>query len=286
MDMLGSMGQSAKGMLFDGAVDKAVIYILNPAAQPIEFEEVVKEANSLHKTLMNKAKKSLSMDDFKAGVKDMLPKKLGNDITEVSKENSKFVKFTVQYNPASIKLSTVNGKIPSRMQDGGFDSLKIYNFSGKSKLSFELVFDDVDNLNAFMLENITPNVGNISKTAINRYTHSNDGKTTFSVRKQMDAIVSLLTSVGSQQVIFYWANMCFRGTVTNVQNRFTMFNTAGNPIRGTMHLELTQDKGNTDLDYDEGYWEKAFQKCFKDARTDKGPSTGSQFMANNNLFNF
>ena len=32
-----------------------------------------------------------------------------------------------------------------------------------------------------------------------------------------------------------------------------------------MHIELTQDKKTTELDFDESYWDKAFSKKFKDA---------------------
>jgi hypothetical protein len=104
----------------------------------------------------------------------------------------------------------------------------------------------------------------------------------------MDAIMSLLSSAATQQVVFFWAKMCFRGTITDVGNKFTMFNPQGNPIRGEMHIELTQDKAAKHLNYDDNYWDEAFNKCFKPkdglAGAAGGISTANAFL-NNNFIN-
>jgi hypothetical protein len=86
----------------------------------------------------------------------------------------------------------------------------------------------------------------------------------YSVKPKMDAILSLLCSNITQEVVFFWSKMVFRGTITDVSNRFTMFNNKGNPIRGEMHLEITQDKKKVDQGYDDSYWDKAFNECFEE----------------------
>jgi len=286
--MLDNLTSSAKGMLFNGAGEKAILYVLNPASDLDKLSDIAKAANGLQKDLINgpakgegilaKAKNLVSLSDNGTGIRDTLTGggRSSSFVGTEDKAHPQFIKIKVQYNPATIRLSTVNGKIQTRKAESGIDRLNIYKFSGKSKLSFDLVFDDMDINDSFMLENLTPNVGNVSTKLMNTLTHSgksvndlNEDRTGmgsgYSVRKRMDAILSLLSTAGSQQVVFFWSSMCFRGTLTNVQNRFTMFNTAGNPVRGTMHIELTQDKKTTELDFDESYWDKAFNKKFKDA---------------------
>lgn len=268
-------------MFTDGAADKAILYIYltdlskkNQSQEESEtdFNTEVGALNSLQKDLLKKVKKSLGgtikdgLVDFGKGVVSTLTpgSKSADSIGEVDSDHPSFIKFPVQYNPATINLYSVNGKVQSRKGEEGIDKLNVYKFTGKSKLSIDLVFDDCDNMNAFGLNDVVnTNFSGAINKGINAYRHKGNN---YSVRKKMDAIMSLLSSSATQQVVFYWANMAFRGTITDVGNRFTMFNPQGHPIRGEMHLELTQDKSNEDLKYDEQYWDNAFQKVFKEKK--------------------
>ncbi len=284
---MGNTWDSVKGMVTDGVTEKAVIYVPNPAANFKDLDSVITATGQLHSKLVQKAKKGLSLDSITKNVTDQAAAAVDKSddgegpVGEVAEENGSFIKVKVQYNPATIRLSTVNGRIQKRNTDEGVDRLNIYKFSGKSKLSFDLVFDDVDNANAFMLENLTPNVGNVVAKSSDMMSHE---KHFHSVRKRMDAMMSLLYGDNSRQVIFFWAKMVFRGTLTNVQNTFTMFNPQGNPIRGVMHLDLVQEKGNAKLSFQEQYWEEAFANAFKKNNTLGGQSTLSA-LTNNNILN-
>jgi hypothetical protein len=203
------------------------------------------------------------VDFFKPGAKSK--QKVGD-----LDKDGKFLKFTFQYNPASLRLYSVNGKLQSKSDNNGAESLRMTEYAGKTRLSFDIIFDDCDNMNAFMFNEIA----NINVTgAINKgLSLLQSGGNTHSVRKRMDAIMSLLSSPSTQQVIFFWSRMVFRGTVTSVTNTFTMFNPKGNPIRGTMHLEITQDKAYSQKKlYDEKYWENAFNEAFKPPKGGIGP---------------
>ncbi len=296
-----NIASSAKGMITDGAGEKAILYIylanlpeLKKLKTKKENEDYLgQEANSLNKLaseLLKSTKSRISAsgmwDDLKGAVKSGTNS--SENIAEIynSTQGGSFIKFKVQYNPATIRLSSVNGKIQSRKGEEGIDKVSVYNFSGKSKLSFDLIFDDCDNLNAFGLNDVANiNITSGLNKAYDAYKH---GGNTYSVRKRMDAIMSLLSSAATQQVVFFWAKMCFRGTITDVGNKFTMFNPQGNPIRGEMHLELTQDKASKHLNYDDKYWENAFNTCFKPkdglAGAAGGSSTANAFL-NNNIIN-
>ncbi len=262
-------------MLFDGAGEKAILYIyICDIDKASDLKTELKNVSKFEEDLRTKAKKKIGVgENLKEGFKG-----IGSDIkdffTPGNKNSDKiaelvpgtsFAKFTVQYNPATIKLSSVNGKVQSRRADEGIDSLKMYKFAGKSKLCFDLIFDDCDNMNAFMLNDVVnTNISSALKKGYDVYSH---GGLNHSVRKRMDSIMSLLTDARVQQVVFYWSKMVFRGTVTDVANRYTMFNPKGNPIRGEMHLELTQDKKKKeDMGFDNKYWREAFKEVFKDSK--------------------
>ncbi len=318
---------SLKGMFLDGGgAEKAVLYIyLVDVDQPQNVEEEIKYVKNLEHGLLAKLDKKLSVKDAisntASGVWDSLKEALtpgsgssqdlgklfqeaDNNLKGKSEEDggdkdfdldptkSNFLKFKVQYNPATIRLSSINGKVQSRRAEEGIENLKIYNFTGKSKLSFDLVFDDTDNMNAFGMNELTNmNFTSAINKGIDTFKKGKEGLTgDYSVKPKMDAILSLLCSAVTQEVVFFWSKMVFRGTVTDVSNRFTMFNSKGNPVRGEMHLELTQDKKKTEQGYDDSYWKKAFSDVFKEQKpgsdlTGASSSNTLQKFTNNSFMN-
>lgn len=217
-----------------------------------------------------------------------------NKVGEVASENNEFFKIAVQFNPASMRMDSVNGKVKS-MNSSGNNTAKLLNeqeYSGRTKLSFDLIFDDVDLMDAFMIQEVFDmNASKILGKAGDIWSH---GQNIFSVRARMEVFMTLLVSPITQQVIFHWGKMVFRGQVTGVNNTYNMFNTSGNPIRGTMHLEITQDdrkEGQKDPDklgdnfsYQNKQWQDSFNRTFKEGKGG-GTSMASKFF-NNNLLNF
>lgn len=277
--MFSNFTSSLKGIFADGAAEKAILYIyladISKGRTQEESDEDILATKDKEKELMKKTKDTLGFGDtmkgigggivdfFKPGAKSK--QKVGD-----LDKDGKFLKFTFQYNPATLRLYSVNGKLQSKSDNNGTESLRMTEYAGKTKLSFDIVFDDCDNMNAFMFNDIA----NLNVTgAINKgLSLLQSGGNTHSVRKRMDAIMSLLSSPSTQQVIFFWSRMVFRGTVTSVTNTYTMFNPKGNPIRGTMHLEITQDKAYSQRKlYDEKYWENAFNEAFKPPKGGIGP---------------
>lgn len=284
---------SAKGMIFAGAKEKAALYILNPAYYDITDQQIGKAANDIvgkikkggkDEGLLDKAKNALvpaAVDKTKTFGNDLKGKSIG----KVSNLRKEFIKVEVQFNPQSIRLYSGIGKQQDlERKDNGMNKLVVTNLSGKTRMSFDLIFDDVDITDAFMLEGIPVNVSQGVNKAVDKIKH---GKEIHSVRKVMDAFLSLLASLKTQQVIFAWSKMTFRGTLTNVDNTFTMFNTKGNPVRGIMHIEITQEireNSKTNFRYDKGEWDKAFKNRFKKSDSVGSKSTASKIM-NNNVLN-
>ena len=298
-----------------GAVDPEVIKAFNDIAQDFEnelvdggdgmgFVDSMKSVGSSIKSGASSVKNALSSkanfvaaaksaggaigDALSGGGKD--PYKVG----EVATENDNFFKIAVQFNPASMRMDSVNGKVKS-MNSSGNNTAKLLNeqeYSGRTKLSFDLIFDDVDLMDAFMLQEVFDlNASKALSKAGDIWSH---GQNVFSVRARMEVFMTLLVSSVTQHVIFHWGKMVFRGQVTGVTNTYNMFNTSGNPIRGTMHLEITQDdrkenqtdpeKQGDNFSYQNKQWQKSFNNTFKEGKGG-GTSMASKFL-NNNILNF
>ena len=202
--------------------------------------------------------------------------------------NSGYLAMEVQYNPSSIYLDTQAGKQVqySAGNLGSESNNQIVQVIQpvSTTMSFQLIFDQVNVQDAFMAENLNPTLGNAISGGAN-LVKKLSGKT-YSVQTQIDGLMSLLTQDETRHVIFYWAHMCFRGEVTSVSSRYTMFNKDGNPIRGVVDMSLRQ--GNEEaFSYDETYWNQAFNKAFGVSSRNVTSGTRSTFnkVTQNNLLN-
>lgn len=189
----------------------------------------------------------------------------------------------VQYNPSTIYMETLAGSQmdyrSNSMGDAGSNMLRQNVEPAATILSVELLFDQVNAQDSFMITNLGLTAGNV-QTVI-----SDLAKGSYSVKPQMDGIMSLLTRPLTRHVIFFWSKMCFQGELTNVDAKYTMFNTRGNPVRGTISMSIRQSD-DPDASYENTYWEQAFTKVFgksTDATNLKGKSTASKVLSNSVL---
>lgn len=189
----------------------------------------------------------------------------------------------VQYNPSTIYMETVAGsqmdyRSPN-LGDAGSNMLQQNVEPAATILSVELLFDQVNAQDSFMVTNLSPNIGNLVTAGMNL------AKGSYSVKPQMDGIMALLTRPLTRHVIFFWSKMCFQGELTNVNAKYTMFNTSGNPVRGTISLNIRQSD-DPDATYENTYWEQAFTKVFGEstaAASLQGKSTASKILSNSVL---
>ena len=274
--------QDAQGMLTQNATQKAVLYILNPEKYRSSISDIAKAANELDKKLRKTDKSAFNASVSLKKSLGWTSKKTDDDIFEAVEGNDMFLKMEVQYNPASLRLFSGIGKQQSfDRNDNGLNKLTVINLAGKTRLSCDLFFDDMNIQDSFMLEGLTPNLGNVTDKVTDLATHGLKGHT---VRRKMDAMMSLLSSFHAQQVVFHWSTMVFRGTLTNVQNDYMMFNTRGNPVRGKVHIEITQETSkNGELDYKQDIWDDAFYSVFKE--NEAGKMSTMQKIANGSLLN-
>lgn len=173
----------------------------------------------------------------------------------------------VKYNPSSIKMSTKAGSYTQYAGIGamGVNQVTQVTIPAETNMTVELIFDDVNILDAFMWERFQMTTGStISAGASVIKQIAKDG---YSVQAQVDGLVALLTQEHSRHVLFYWSEMAFAGEVTNVQARYTMFNPQGHPVRGVVSLNIVQNEA-VQGSSDSKYWEQAFQNLFGDYSKD------------------
>lgn len=269
-----------------GNISKAVLCIRDVANAVLNADDgidnglslaensAIKAVTDLNKSLMAKAedtlkgKKTTSFDDIKglAGGKQ-------------------YIALELQYNPTSLRLDTTAGRQMAYSGGAGAVQLQQYTAPASTTLSCELLFDDCNTMDAFMLSDnpvtglTIGNIGNAAASAV---------KGDFSVRKQIEGLLSLLTVKEARHVLFFWGAMCFRGEMTEASAKYTMFNKKGFPVRGTVSIQIRQgdseEGGHLERQYryDDQYWMNSFDKTF----TAQGNSTeGWRQATTNNLLN-
>ena len=194
-------------------------------------------------------------------------------------QDQAYLAMEVQYNPSSIQMQTATG---SQLDYSGgsmgnmANNMIIQNIVPTSTtMNVQLIFDEVNMYDAFMVNNVNSPVGAIAQAA--KYAVEKE----YSVQHQIEGILSLLTMDVTRQVVFYWSKMCFRGELTAVQANYTMFNKSGNPIRGVVNLSIRQGE-QAEL-FESSYWGKAYENLFTKGKAD-GKSTFSK-ITNNNVLN-
>ena len=266
-----------------GTVPKAILCVRNVdhlkkiMSSDSSAESLAKAKDNMSNTLnVSEALDSALMDRTRGALSGTLSSADKNALMGAGKE---YLALEVQYNPSSIHMQTVTGSqldyCGGSMGNKANNMIVQNTVPTSTTMTVQLIFDDVNMFDAFMVNNINSPVGATAQAV--KYFVS--GKHT--VQPQVEGILSLLTMDATRQVIFYWAKMSFRGELTGVQARYTMFNKSGDPIRAVVSLSIRQ--GEQEMLYDSGYWEKAYENLFE-----KGKHNGQGILAkatNNNILN-
>ena len=249
-----------------GNLPKAILCVRDLSqAQGGEKGDAAKKASDLQKRLLKSTEDALNglMEDNRGGSQTFRSLTGRNGVMA----GSGYLALEVQYNPSSISMSTQAGKqvqySGGSLGQGGANQITQIVQPVSTTMSFQLVFDDMNPQDAFVLENMAPTAGNlVSGTA----DVARKVRGAYSVQAQMDGLMSLLTQPVTRKVIFYWAKMCFQGELVSVSSRYTMFNKDGNPIRGMVDLTIRQGE---ESGFDVAYWDEAFTRTFGDPWTDQ-----------------
>lgn len=256
--MLESLGNQNIKSSLTGNLPKAVLFVRD--ADPAEPVTDVQGYDTLSKELYAVTENALKRGSSVSTLSSLSVLNSGNI------KYMGFVGMEVQYNPNSIKMNTQAGKQVTNTASGGNlteGQISEIDREAATTMSFQLVFDDMNTSDAFMMNSFSLTGDLITKGS--SFINGAMGGS-YSVQTQIDGLLSLLIGPLTRQVIFFWSNMVFRGELTAVGARYTMFNPKGNPIRGVVDLSIRQGSGGDGNGYDytieEKYWRGAFQKAF------------------------
>ena len=229
-----------------------------------------------------------------------LPGSVGNMIGKPS--DIKKMAFTVQFNPATLRFSGMGGDLVNKMSFGGeskkgsemASAVSYEEVKPRITMRVRLIFDEVTW--ADMDYGVaTKAQALVAATAGSAATTGNFGvsaaqiaavtamdafelgakKTIRStmgahkVRERTEAFLALCRRDATNTVEFAWGHMLYRGVISNVSAEYSMFTSAGEPLRSSVEFEmvlLDDEVDPTSL----GRWEKAYQELFEDSSSAAG----------------
>lgn len=229
-----------------------------------------------------------------------LPGSVGNMIGKSS--DIKKMAFTVQFNPATLRFSGMGGDLVNKMSFGGeskkgsemASAVSYEEVKPRITMRVRLIFDEVTW--ADMDYGVaTKAQALVAATAGSAATTGNFGvsaaqiaavtamdafelgakKTIRStmgahkVRERTEAFLALCRRDATNTVEFAWGHMLYRGVISNVSAEYSMFTSAGEPLRSSVEFEmvlLDDEVDPTSL----GRWEKAYQELFEDSSSAAG----------------
>jgi len=141
----------------------------------------------------------------------------------------------------------------------GTNTISMTTIPAQTFMAFELLFDDVNNQDAFMFDKLT----NVSAGAVVSDVSGvvkNVRRDGYTVRNEVEALIGLITQSDTRQVVFFWSGMAFAGEIVSIDATYTMFNSMGNPIRAVVRITIRQGGEDDDSNSDNKYWDDAFDR--------------------------
>lgn len=277
------------GQSFTGGIEKAIIEIERHIPTEVNVTDV-------------KAGKSLTTN--LSQISDKLSQQANNVANSASSEESiikKWVtatqesfakgapekkRFVVKFNPSQVTFQGVGGgKVEKRDYEvehkdpGKKVDISYQEMQPRIQMNLQLVFDDYERTQAFMLEKFT-DASAAARTVVTGIAGA-VAKRTYSVRPQVEGFIGALINPFTRKISFYWGKMKYQGVLNSVNAEYTMFSTDGNPIRANVNIGILLV--DETLDYQSmGPWQYSYLTVFgKDDQT----NLGSAVQNVGNLFN-
>lgn len=198
-----------------------------------------------------------------------------NEITKLQQKAAttgiKKKRFQVKFNPGQLSFSAIGGsRIEKKdyVKKEGQVDISFQEMKPRIQMNLQLVFDDYERSEAFMLEKFT-DVAAAARTGINAAVTAGTGKT-YSVRPQVEGFMGALRNSHTRKFNFYWGKMKYCGEINEISAEYTMFSTDGNPIRANVNIGILLVDGDLSYQY-MGQWMESYLAVFgKDEITNAG----------------
>lgn len=259
---LGSLGSSilsdANGIV--GNIDKAVLIFPGEAktnAETVNLEGVD------NKNSMGAQKK---LQDAKEQTQNKTKNVINSVSTKTKDKQMEGKKFTVQFNPSSIRINARGGgRVPiSNFMKNDKNQAGTVDFKALDpyiNVSFTVIFDAFNQADAFMEERFTLGATTLAKNVATAAV-TGAGKE-FSVRPVVEGFLAAIRNENHRRMIFRWGNLKYEGILNSVSGKYTMFNTKGHPIRAEINISMLMGGGSDKSGY-LNYWQTRYGDILKD----------------------
>lgn len=240
---MGSFGAAAARNL--GAIEKCIL-VFKDNREALEAPPQEEDAAAAGAPRIPKARNASMKTDWAgallsgSGIGDQLSKAIGAGQTEHAFDDNDRV-FRLQFNPSSLSIS---GDAPDPTLRAQFSKSSKASASTDEvqvvySVSFQVIFDDCDPNDAFLENKLLGSYSNpvsMGMGVANRLKEKNG----HSIRPQMEAFIAVARSAPHvlNEVTLYWGDMSYSGLMNGCTCSYTMFNPAGEPIRGTADINL------------------------------------------------
>ncbi len=290
MDMLKNLGGTLKDA--SGNIAKAYLCVRDAAGMQSDagdnLSNFKEDSAAVQKAILKAAANKIKQVDkdanertgkeaeeiLKSGVRGSGNSSKGLSFDELADlMKGKYVPVQVQYNPSSIRMTSDPGgrrRInPTEGVGAGGDGQSIKDLPKNTELHCTLVFEKINVNDAFIQasEGWNASLGNITSTAGSAVKKISGiaGDEPYSVRKQVEGFVALLSTTYTRDVIFYYGKMCFHGEITSANATYKMFNKNGDPIYAEVAIKIRQSNENP---YDQERWRVSYDALFKEDESD------------------
>lgn len=279
----------AAGQSLTGGIEKAIIEIERRIPADVNVTDV-KAGKSLT-TNLSQISDKISQQANKvaqnaASEKAIIEKWITATQESLAKGAPEKKRFTVKFNPSQITFQGVGGgKVEKRDYEvehkdpGQKVDISYQEMQPRIQMNLQLIFDDYERTQAFMLEKFT-DTSAAARTVATGITSAVKGRT-YSVRPQVEGFIGALINPFTRKISFYWGKMKYQGVLNSVNAEYTMFSTDGNPIRANVNIGILLV--DETLDYQSmGPWQYSYLTVFgKEDQTNLGSAAQNV----GNLFN-
>ncbi len=192
--------------------------------------------------------------------------------------------LTFQINPSSIQIMARGGGRGLVSNYGKGEGNQRGELAHKAidpyiNISFRAVFDATNIADAFMEDRLSASPVNLAKNAITAAVGHE-----YSVRNRVEGFLAALRNENHRVAIFQWGRLRYTGVLNSISGRYTMFNTAGNPIRAEIQVGMligTVQKDSLDRVGYMSYWKDRYAEIINEkAKKDKDGDAQSMSMGN------
>ena len=154
----------------------------------------------------------------------------------------KRTRFEVQFNPNQLSFVGYGGEQMAIQNYSGEGKNQINNVASHIEMTIPLIFDKVDNLEAFYSDKFTLGQTSVARGAVKlgkgAYNAVKGKDTSKSVQQEIEAFTAIIRSNDKRLIRFVWGDMAYEGILNGVNAEYNMFNVNGEPIRATMNLRV------------------------------------------------